>query len=67
MSSGKTKSKEFMEGVRAYKKNQPEDSCPYPSNASGEPKRSDWYNGYFETRLGTTLGPIFKRHNVSWP
>lgn len=63
----RAKTKEFMEGAKAYKAKEPEDACPYPSDTSGDTRRTDWYNGYFETRIGTVLGPIFKRHNVSWP
>lgn len=62
-----TKTKEFKEGVEAFKRGDAEDSCPYPSQTHGSTKRTDWYNGYLETQIGTRLAHVFKRANVSWP
>lgn len=62
-----SQSKEFKEEVKAFKRGDAEDSCPYPSQSEGNGRRTDWYNGYLETRIGTRLAHVFKRFNISWP
>lgn len=54
-----TNCQEYDEGELAYKSGLARDSCPYPK---GDKRRLDWMSGFFEARIQSTLGHIFRKY-----
>lgn len=59
--------KERDEGARAYRQGQSEDDCPYPTKSGASAERIEWFNGFFETRIGDRLKRAFNRLGITWP
>lgn len=62
------KSKEYLEGVAAFRRGDDEDACPYPRMREGYfDRRVAWFNGYFDERTGTRLAKAFQYYGIQWP
>ena len=58
----------YRKGVEAFKKGEPQDANPFSSKrlSSNSAKRKQWFDGYFDTRIGERLGPVFKKYGLVW-
>lgn len=58
---------EYKQGIAAFIRGEPEDSCPFPSRSGKSASRIAWFDGYYDKRTGARLAKAFKFYGVQWP
>jgi|GEM_PF-3705027 len=58
----------YYQGMVAHTSGQPADSNPYDSRKQKNHSafRLQWFDGFYDARIRERLGPVFRKHNLTW-
>lgn len=57
----------YRQGAIACREGMIDDCCPYVPHVKddgGNPLRRSWMDGFHETRIAATFGPLFRQHGA---
>ena len=59
----------YTQGKKAFLNGRGTEANPYPSGsvAAKKGKREQWFDGWYDARIGQRLGHILEKYGLEWP